>query len=53
MGRYLDLAAEVIVGLDTGSQCEKSEISEISHPAQSLHTSLGRPPVLSWTGSTR
>ena len=30
MGRYLDLAAGAIVGLDTGSQCEKSELSEIS-----------------------
>ncbi len=30
MGRYLDLAAGVITGLDTVSQCEKSELSEIS-----------------------
>ncbi len=33
MGRYLDLAAGGITGLDTVSQCEKSELSEIrSHP---------------------
>ena len=30
MGRYLDLAAGVIVGLDTDSQCEISELSEIT-----------------------
>ncbi len=30
MGRYLDLAANVIAGLDTDNQCEKSELSEIS-----------------------
>ena len=30
MGRYLDIAANVITGLDTDSQCEISEISEIS-----------------------
>jgi len=30
MGRYLDLAAGVITGLDIDSQCEKSELSEIS-----------------------
>ncbi len=29
MGRYLDLAANVIAGLDTDNQCEKSELSEI------------------------
>ena len=38
MGRYLDLAANVIVGLDTDSQCEKSELSEISPPvSEGLH----------------
>ncbi len=30
MGRYLDIAAGVITGLDTVSQCEKSELSEKS-----------------------
>ena len=30
MGRYLDIAAGVITELDTDSQCEKSELSEIS-----------------------
>ncbi len=30
MGRYLDIAAGVIKGLDTDSQCEISELSEIS-----------------------
>ncbi len=29
MGRYLDIAAGVITELDTDSQCEISEISEI------------------------
>ncbi len=30
MGRYLDLAANVIAVLDTDSRCEKSELSEIT-----------------------
>ena len=38
MGRYLDIAANVIVGLDTDSQCEKSELSEISPPEISIGT---------------
>ena len=32
MGRYLDLAANVIAGLDTDNHCEKSEISENGYP---------------------
>ena len=32
MGRYLDLAADVIAELNTSYRCEKSEISEISPP---------------------
>ena len=33
MGKYLDIAATVIAGPDSDSQCEKSEISEKSPPA--------------------
>ncbi len=33
MGKYLDIAATVIAAPDSDSQCEKSEISEKSPPA--------------------
>jgi hypothetical protein len=41
MGRYLELAADVIAELDTGIQCEKSELCELSPAA--APTSRSRP----------